>query len=368
MDDALKLQNPHRKPGSISVIAAPTGSRLYPVGSGKGRYEHPDLAYRPDAMAERLAHYYSEGLISQAHLHGRDPQTGGPTGDPEHYEALLRAIAERCPDGYLSITTTDNNMPAEHKERFGEIMARGAALRMRPEAPQPTRVPIIDALSMALADDTPGRRKNASPVRAFYDNALRLMEEKGIGFEVELPNHHLVPVAEGFLRQVERDVAAGKYKPGGAVAASLDGGPVIQILFGARENMPCTREHLNQVVDEVLAKFRPRAIQVALRGSRQDCYDPDFVEAVLDLAQQDKISGLRVGIEDTYLDANGTPVSTEALLRDVKARVERRGLHMNTPEEAKQLLSAPIRAVAQEAPGWQARVANGGRGPGGPGF
>lgn len=338
----MTITNPYRAPNSISVIAAPVGSRLYPEHTGHREiFEHPDVIPDPEQLADYIAGFYRDGLISQAHVHARHPQTGEPTGNAEHYEALLRAFEARDLNGYLSVTTTDNNMPAADKTLYGELHARGAVLRMPEDAPQPDRVPIIDALSMALRAKTDGTEKNlANPVREFQNWALDLMEQKGIGFEIEVPNYHLIEVAKEFLPEVRRGLEEGRFSPNGSVAQSLDG-PVVQILFGARENMPVTREHLNKVVNEVLEAFSPRAVQVAFRGEGNR-YDPDFVEAILDLVQEGKVTGIRIGIEDSYLDERGQPMTTRQALEKVNAQIKARGLHLNTPEEAKRLLSAPI--------------------------
>lgn len=339
----MQLNNPHIPDNSISVIAAPTGSRLYPVGFGKPDFEHPHFKFKPGELAEQIQTFYENKLISQLHIHARNPETGGPTGDPEHYELLLDALKPVLPENsYLSITCTDNNMPEEDKVRFG-FMARAAVLNAN-SLLKPDRVPLFDALSMVYSEFNSERPNTnlSDAIKLFKQESLGLMDKKNIGFEIEILNMNLISAAESILSDLTSGIQQGIYSSE-AIKRSVES-PVIQILLGARRNMPCNKETLTNVVDEVLHKFSPRAIQVAFRGEGHR-YDPQIVDEILYLAKEKKVTGIRLGLEDDFKNPKGDFIDTKEIIELFSAQANEKGISINSPQVAKNILESPLKFV-----------------------
>jgi uncharacterized protein (DUF849 family) len=63
----------------------------------------PSLPVTPDAIAEQAVAAVEAGAAI-VHLHGRDPETGRPSPDPEHFRVAIEALRGRT-DAVLNIST-----------------------------------------------------------------------------------------------------------------------------------------------------------------------------------------------------------------------------------------------------------------------
>ncbi|MDX1949403.1 MAG: 3-keto-5-aminohexanoate cleavage protein [Rickettsiales bacterium] len=320
----------------VSIIFAPTGSRYFPKNSGKGDFEHPHLIYKPEDLAKEINQLLNEGLISQVHLHARNPEDGFPTGNPEHYKLLLQALQENIEinDYYLSITTTDNNIPKEDKEASGD-MARAAILLCNYDNLKPNRIPLIDTLAASLQVINSNRSVVAERFNEFIDNCLKIMEQKNIGFEIEIPNYNLFEVAKDFLAKMRYRINRNEFNSENLIGSI--NAPVIQMLFGARDNMPCTEEFISNALERANNELSPRSIQVGFRHNH-DQFNPDIARFLLGLAKQGKIQGIRIGIEDTPKNMDGEYVSNSWLVEQINKIAKEVGVSIRPPQEALNLI------------------------------
>ncbi len=320
----------------VSIIYAPLGSRYYPLNSGKGEYEHPHLKYRPEEIAIEIKEFFEEGLISQVHLHGRNPENGFPTGKPEHYNLLLQSLHRNLSEieYYLSITTTDNNIPQQDKEIYGD-MARAAILKSSYELLQPNKIPLIDSLAASLQAKNTNRPEIAEQFNDFIDNCLAIMDTKNIGFEIEIPKDDLFEVAKKFLKGMRGRLLRNEFNSPNLIASI--NAPVIQMLYGARPYMPSTEEFIRKSIDKVHNELSPRVVQVAFRHNR-DQFNPDIARYLISLAKQGKIQGIRIGIEDTPKNMAGEFVSNQWLVEQINQIAKKEGVSIRKPKDALALI------------------------------
>lgn len=80
------------------------------------RDQCPWVPYTPAEIAEEAKRAYDAGA-TVVHIHARDPESGGPSYDPEVYAAIAREIRARCPiilnfsTGSIGISTEEKIAP-----------------------------------------------------------------------------------------------------------------------------------------------------------------------------------------------------------------------------------------------------------------
>jgi 3-keto-5-aminohexanoate cleavage enzyme len=77
------------------------------------RNQCPWVPYTPVEIAEEAKRAYDAGA-TVVHIHARDPETGGPSYDPDVYAAIAREIRTRCPI-ILNFSTGSIGISTEQK-------------------------------------------------------------------------------------------------------------------------------------------------------------------------------------------------------------------------------------------------------------
>jgi hypothetical protein len=392
----IKIDNVYLPKNSVGIIAAATGSRATPK-------THPYLSVNPVEIALQYREWFENELITQTHTHARISEKGefygGQTYDPKDYEKLLLALKTHCPEHYISLTTSASGIGAEYIKHASEQLVGYDHPRNLPQMPLerslkligsiinsgvfynidsiedlnktfgriaplfvdssntngllPTRVPLVDALSMATLDINKNSASRPD-IENFFKFATSIAEDKGVGVEIEFPNYQLLEAAVKFVNGVKAGIKDGVFKKEGSIAKSIDG-PVIQVLFGARSNMPPTREFMEGFLDTAISIFNPRAIFVTVRGhgvnseneSLKDSFSPEIWQHLFDFVKAGKISHLRVGIEDNF-DLNEKRTSTEELLVLVNQMREDRGIKLLSPNQSLMALQSPLNRLNLE--------------------
>src|SRR5688500_10519557 len=60
------------------------------------REQCPWVPYTPEEIADEAKRAYDAGA-TVVHIHARDPESGGPSYEPDVYAAIAREIRKRCP-------------------------------------------------------------------------------------------------------------------------------------------------------------------------------------------------------------------------------------------------------------------------------
>lgn len=97
------------------------------AGSVPMRKENPGIPYSPEEIAAEIVRSYEAGA-SIAHVHVRDPITGGPSFKLDHFREVRDRVRSRC-NILLNFTTSGVNVPLG--EKFLE--QRVSHLPLKPE-------------------------------------------------------------------------------------------------------------------------------------------------------------------------------------------------------------------------------------------
>lgn len=82
------------------------------TGSGPSRKDNPNIPFSPKEIADEIVRSYEAGA-SIAHVHVRDPETGGPSFSLEHFREVRDLVRSRC-DILLNFTTSALNITGEN--------------------------------------------------------------------------------------------------------------------------------------------------------------------------------------------------------------------------------------------------------------
>ena len=91
------------------------------TGSGPSRKDNPNIPFSPEEIADEIVRAHDAGA-SIAHVHVRDPETGGPSFKLEHFREVRDRVRSRC-DILLNFTTSALNISGENvlEERVSHL-------------------------------------------------------------------------------------------------------------------------------------------------------------------------------------------------------------------------------------------------------
>jgi 3-keto-5-aminohexanoate cleavage enzyme len=82
------------------------------TGSAPTKKNNPNTPYSPEEIADEIIRSYEAGA-SIAHVHVRDPKTGGPSFELEYFREVRDRVRSRC-DILLNFTTSALNLTGEN--------------------------------------------------------------------------------------------------------------------------------------------------------------------------------------------------------------------------------------------------------------
>ena len=301
-----------RAPRKVIVTCAVTGSIHTPTMS-----EHLPITPQEIADASVAA---AEAGAAIVHLHARDPETGFPSADPDHFEPFLKSIKARS-DVVLNISTGGSS-----------VMSLDTRL-----APSRVFEPEMCSLNMGsmnfgtfpLAERYSGWKHNWEPEllaktrETIFKNSFAdietilddLGEKRGARFEFECYDIGHVETLAFYLRQ-------GRVKP-----------PLyVQFVLGVLGGAGATVEnlvHLKNRADQLLGD----AYRFSVLGAGAKQLPIATVGAVLG-------GNVRVGLEDSLIMAGGDLARSNAeQVRAIRTILEQLGLAVATPDEAREILA-----------------------------
>jgi uncharacterized protein (DUF849 family) len=269
--------------------------------------QHPDLPITPRQIADAAIDAAKAGAAI-AHIHVRDPETGAPSMELEHYREVVERIRASDTDLIINLTTGPGGrfVPSDDDPR---VAAPGSTL-VRPERRVEHVValrPEICSLDLntmwfgsAVVINTP---RNA----AIMATAIR---EAGVMPELEVFDSGDLQLAHQLLAD-------------GVLARP----PLFQVVLGIRNGFAATPETLLYAKSLLPAD----AIWAAMGIGRMEF--PIVAQACL-------LGGhVRVGLEDNlYLDKGVLAPSNAALVERAVTIVELLGRSVATPAEAREIL------------------------------
>jgi uncharacterized protein (DUF849 family) len=269
--------------------------------------QHPNLPITPAQIADAAIDAAKAGA-AVVHIHVRDPQTGAPSMELEHYRQVVERIRASDTDLIINLTTGPGGrfMPSDDDPR---IAAPGSTL-----VPPQRRVEHVVALrpeicsldlntmwfGNAVVINTPGNV-------TIMAEAIR---EAGVKPELEVFDSGDIQLAHQLLE-----------------SAVLPRPPLFQVVLGIRNGFPATPETL------LYAKsLLPADADWAAMGTGRMEF-PVVAQACL-------LGGhVRVGLEDNlYLNKGVLAPSNAALVERAVTIVELLGRSVATPAEARSIL------------------------------
>jgi uncharacterized protein (DUF849 family) len=284
----------------IIITCAVTGNLTKPE-------QHPDLPITPEQIAQAALDAAKAGAAI-AHIHVRDPKTGAPSMELEHYREVVERIRSSDTDLIINLTTGPGGrfMPSEHDPKVAAPGSTLVAPARRVEHVVALRPEIcsLDLNTMwfgnAVVINTP--RNVAIMAKAIC--------EAGVKPELEVFDSGDIVLARQLLDE-----------------GVLPTPPLFQVVLGIRNGFPATPETLMYARSLLPAD----ATWAAMGIGRMEF--PIVAQACL-------LGGhVRVGLEDNlYLDKGVLAPSNAALVERAVQIVRLLGRKVASPAEARAIL------------------------------
>ncbi len=274
-----------------------------PTGSVTTREETPYLPITPEEVVEETVRSYNAGA-ALVHLHARDPETGGPTGDVEVFRSYVEGIRSRCPI-IIQITSGGGaiGLGLSYEERLRPV------IQLRPDSAS------LNAGSMNF-----GRKLFPNLPEAMEHFASK-MAELGVMPEFEIYDLSMVQNVDIWIRRPA--LVPPPYH--NSFVMGVVGGipPTVKNLVLLAESLPAGDTW--QVIGIGRHEFTLGAAGILLGGN------------------------LRVGFEDNVYLSEGKLARSNAELVEKAARIVRElGFEVATVEEAREILPLLNREKGKE--------------------
>ena len=269
--------------------------------------QHPDLPITPEQIADAAIDAAKAGAAI-AHIHVRDPETGAPSMELEHYREVVERIRASDTDLIINLTTGPGGrfMPSDDDPK---VAAPGSTL-VRPER----RVEHVVALRPEICSLDLNTMWFGNAVVINTPRNVTIMagaiREAGVKPELEVFDSGDIQLAHQLLE-----------------SGVLPRPPLFQVVLGIRNGFPATPETLLYA-----RSLLPADAQWAAMGTGRMEF-PIVAQACL-------LGGhVRVGLEDNlYLSKGVLAPSNAALVDRAVTVVELLGRSVASPAEARAIL------------------------------
>lgn len=283
------------------------------TGNLTTREQHPGLPCSPREIAESALEAAKAGA-SIAHIHVRDPETGKPSMELDHYREVMERIREKDEDLILNLTTGPGGrfVPSPDNPR---IAAPGTTLL--PPEERVAHLPVLrpDICTLDLNTMNSGKEVviNTPPnVRRM----IKVINEAGIKPEIELFDTGDIAFCHDLIKE-------------GSIASPIMCSLVMGVKYGFQPS-PETVIYARNLL--------PHGSLFTGFGVGRHSFP---------MAAQSVLAGghVRVGLEDAvYIDRGVLAPSNAALVEKAVRIVEALGTSIATSTEARELIGLPVRA------------------------
>ncbi|WP_345240944.1 3-keto-5-aminohexanoate cleavage protein [Pontibacillus salipaludis] len=277
------------------------------TGAGDTIKKNPNVPVTPKEIAESAIESAKAGA-TVAHVHARDPQTGGISHDVEHYREIVDRIRESETDVIINITSggggdfipslqtpaaggdgTDIQTPAERHEPVGELLP--------------------EMCTLDCGSTNFGNMIYMSPTDWLRDQA-KMIQESGVKPELECFD-------TGHIRFANQLVKEGL----------IDGDPMYQFCLGIPWGAAADAETMLYMKNRIPDNAHWSAFGI---GRMQ-----------MPIASQTAQLGgnIRVGLEDNIYLSKGVPATNEQLVEKAVNMLGGLDLEPMTPQEARHYLN-----------------------------
>ncbi|MGY6707751.1 MAG: 3-keto-5-aminohexanoate cleavage protein [Rhizobiaceae bacterium] len=283
------------------------------TGNLTTREQHPGLPCSPREIAESALEAAKAGA-SIAHIHVRDPETGKPSMELDHYREVMERIREKDEELVLNLTTGPGGrfVPSPDNPR---IAAPGTTLL--PPEERVAHLPVLrpDICTLDLNTMNSGKEVviNTPPnVRRM----IKVINEAGVKPEIELFDTGDIAFCHDLIKE-------------GSIASPIMCSLVMGVKYGFQPS-PETVIYARNLL--------PHGSLFTGFGVGRHSFP---------MAAQSVLTGghVRVGLEDAvYIDRGVLAPSNAALVEKAVRIVEALGTSIATSTEARELIGLPVRA------------------------
>ncbi|MFQ3545503.1 3-keto-5-aminohexanoate cleavage protein [Halobacillus rhizosphaerae] len=274
------------------------------TGAGDTTEKNPHVPVTPKEIADSAIESAKAGA-TVAHVHARDPKTGGISHDPEHYREIVDRIRESETDVIINITSggggdfipslatpaaggegTDMQTPAERHEPVGELLP--------------------EMCTLDCGSTNFGNMIYLSPTDWLREQA-KLVQESGVKPELECFD-------TGHIRFAKQLIAEGL----------VDGDPMFQFCLGIPWGAEADAETMLYMKNRLPENANWSAFGI---GRMQ-----------MPIAAQAALIGgnVRVGLEDNIYLKKGVMAKNEQLVDKAAGMLHGNGIDIMTPQEARE--------------------------------
>ena len=299
------------EPRKVIITCAVTGSIHTPTMS-------PHLPVTPDEIADASVEAAEAGAAI-IHLHARDPHSGYPSADPEHFQPFLESIAARS-DAVVNISTGGSSVMSLETRLAPARTAKPEMCSLNMGSMNFGTFPLLDRYSdwqhnwepelLAKTRDTVFKNSFAD-----IEEILEMGEADDARFEFECYDLGHLETLAFYYRQ-------------GKIRAPI----YVQFVLGVLGGAGATVEnlvHLKSCADRLLGDAYRFSVLAA--GAKQ-----------LAIATTGAILGghVRVGLEDSLtMPGGGLAKSNAEQVSAIRRIIEELGLAAATPDEARAMLA-----------------------------
>lgn len=285
--------------GKVLVTAAVTGA-------GDTIKKNPHVPVTPKEIADSAIESAKAGATI-AHVHARDPETGGISHNVEHYREIVERIRESETDVIINITSGGGGdfIPSLSNPSAG---GEGTDMQTPEERHAPVGELLPEMCTLDCGSTNFGNMIYMSPTDWLREQA-KLIQKSGVKPELECFD-------TGHIRFAKQLIQEGL----------IDGDPMFQFCLGIpwgaeadaetmiymKNRLP---EHANWSAFGIGRMQMPIAAQSALLGGN-----------------------VRVGLEDNIYLSKGVPATNEQLVDKAVTMLSGHGLEPMTPQEAREYL------------------------------
>jgi len=276
------------------------------TGAGATTEKSKHVPVTPKEIAEAAIHSAKAGAAI-AHIHVRDPQTGGVSHDANLYKEVVERVRESDTDVVLNITAGGGGdwIPSPDNPAVG---GEGTWMQTPDERHKPIGELLPEICTLDIGSINFGDMVYINPADWMREHA-KLIKDSGVKPELECFD-------TGYIRMAHQLMSEGL----------LEDNPLFQLCLGIPWGADADAETMIYMRDRLPEKSNWSAFGI---GRMQ-----------FPMAAQSVLLGghVRVGLEDNLYLKKGVLASNEQLVDKAVSLVQELGPEPATPEEARQLL------------------------------
>lgn len=276
------------------------------TGAGDTIDKNENVPVTPQELADSAIKCAKAGA-TVAHIHVRDPKTGGVSHDPELYSETVRLIREADEDIIINVTAGGGGdfIPSqEHPETGG----KGTWIQTPKERHRPVGDTLPEMCTLDCGSVNMGDSIYISPASWLREQA-QMIKDAGVQPELECFDTGHVSFAKQLVKE------------------GLVEQPMFQFCLG----IPWGAENDGQTLDYLISRIPEDAQWSAFGIGRMQ------LPTIREVAKRG--GNIRVGLEDNLYISKGVKATNEALVEEAKKIMKEYDLVPLTPAEAREKLN-----------------------------